>query len=274
VSRHLIRLWKSIRTSGMLNGSVAFYYYAYYRIFQHKKQSRRKVFIGEVRRPVWIRPGLSDWIVMERIFMDAEYDPISRDHDDRMNSMQQNIIASGGVPLIVDCGANIGLSSIWLAERFPDALIISIEPEESNFEILEMNAKNFPNIVPVHAAISSRSSFVRLYNSGDAPWAWRTEELDNGGLATVTMQQICNLYKDHTLMVVKIDIEGFEVNVLNDNVAWIDRLPLLIFEMHDWMIPWSGSGHSFFSSLSRDKRDYLIHGENVFAYSHRALQPL
>jgi hypothetical protein len=74
------------------------------------------------------------------------------------------------------------------------------------------------------------------------------------------------------LLIAKIDIEGAETKVLQSNTEWIDEVPLVVFEHHDmlwhWLGPWQGSGHSFFSVLSRRKREYLSKGENTFAFLH------
>lgn len=55
--------------------------------------------------------------------------------------------------MIVDVGANIGITSIFFATRYPEAKVIAIEAEKSNFDILERNARAYPSIVPVHAAL-------------------------------------------------------------------------------------------------------------------------
>jgi FkbM family methyltransferase len=253
---------------------LVYYYYFYHRLFRGQKWAIRQVRIRGVSQPVWMRPGVSDWITMERIFLDQEFDPISGRHDEAMDRLQKSIVARGGQPLIIDCGANIGLSSIWLSQRFPDAVIVSIEPEPDNFRLLALNARNFPRIIALHAAISDKASRVTLLNNDDAPWAWRTQEADSGPVAAVTIPYVTNLDKNYVLMAVKVDIEGFEINLLRDATEWVDDLPLLIFEMHDWMLPWSGSGHSFISVLSKHKRDYLLRGEHIFSYSHNALEHL
>jgi FkbM family methyltransferase len=271
LSRHFRRLVKSIRTLGLWNGGLVYYLYVRHRILRGEKWSCRQVRLKNVTQPVWMRPGVSDWIVMERIFLDREYDPISQRHDAAMDQLQSLLVAQGKRPLIIDCGANIGMSSVWLTERFPDATIISLEPEAANFEILSRTAKNFPNIIPMNVAISDRMSCVTLTNDGDTPWAWKTEETEEGGVTAVTIPYLVGLDHHYALMAVKVDIEGFEVNLFRDGAEWVDGLPLLVFEMHDWMLPDSGSGHSFFSALSRHRRDYLVRGENVFSYSHDVL---
>src|SRR5688572_21649310 len=44
-------------------------------------------------------------------------------------------------PFIIDCGANIGLSVIYLKTLSPGATILAFEPDEKNFELLSKNIK-------------------------------------------------------------------------------------------------------------------------------------
>ena len=268
--RHFVRLAKAIRHLGILNGTYVFLLYVFHRLFKRRTWDTRQVRISILPRKIWMRPGVSDWILLERIFFDKEYDCRSVSHDDFMNKLESEIVSRGKQPLIIDCGANIGLSSIWLSERFQRSIVLSIEPEPSNFRLLELNAKNYQRIQPLNVAISDHISRVSLNNDSDVPWAWRTMETNAAGVQALTIDHLLSSHQDCVLMAVKMDIEGFEVNVFRDGARWVDALPLLIFEMHDWMVPWSSSGHSFFSALSRQRRDYLIQGENMFSYSHKA----
>jgi FkbM family methyltransferase len=267
MSRHLTRLLKSIRVLGFFNGGAVYFYYFYHRLVKSQAWAPRQMRVRNISKPIWMRPGVSDWIVMERIFLDREYDPLSVDHDAAMDDLSRSIIAQGKRPLIIDCGANIGMSSVWFAERFPDATIIAVEPQPENFKILALNARNFPNIIPVKAAISDKMSRVSLSNETGTPWAWKTQESETGEVATLTIPHLANLVENAELMAVKVDIEGFEVNLFRDSTDWVDGLPLMMFEMHDWMTPWSGSGHAFLSVLVKHRRDYLVRGENIFSYA-------
>jgi FkbM family methyltransferase len=274
MKRHLIRLVKVLDTLGLINGCQVYYEYLFYRLFRSRKWDLRQIRLRPLSRPIWLRPGVSDWIAMERIFMDHEYDPISPQHDDYLNQIERAIVARGQIPVIIDCGANIGLSSIWLAERFPSSVVISVEPEPENYSVLARNASNFTRIIPVNAAVSDRQGRVALFNHGDTPWAWNTYETNSGEISAISIPHLIAQNKDYSLMVVKVDIEGFEVNLLRSQTEWVETLPLLIFEMHDWRSPWAGTGHSFFSALARVKRDYLIKGENIFSYLHSTEGPL
>src|SRR5262245_62031962 len=47
--------------------------------------------------------------------------------------------------VIVDCGAHIGCTTVYFANRFPGATIYALEPEESNFELLKRNVAPYRN---------------------------------------------------------------------------------------------------------------------------------
>lgn len=48
--------------------------------------------------------------------------------------------------VIFDIGANIGITAIWLADKFPGAKIFCFEPMPENFELLKANTSHIDNI--------------------------------------------------------------------------------------------------------------------------------
>src|ERR1700730_14900976 len=50
-----------------------------------------------------------------------------------------SLLQTDKVRVIIDCGANIGITSLFLAARYPDAMIISVEPHPENFALLKSN---------------------------------------------------------------------------------------------------------------------------------------
>jgi len=44
------------------------------------------------------------------------------------------------------CGANIGLTSVYFANRYPDARIFAIEPESENFRLLRLNSARYKTL--------------------------------------------------------------------------------------------------------------------------------
>jgi hypothetical protein len=78
---------------------------------------------------------------------------------------------------------------------------------------------------------------------------------------------------DSVPLVIKIDIEGSEIELFRTNLEWIERTPLIVIELHDWQGGWRGAGHAVFSCLSTHPRDYMQRGEHMFSFAHHTLPP-
>jgi FkbM family methyltransferase len=229
--------------------------------------------LNGVAHPISLRPGTSDWDVLHQVFVGEEYDSASQAHETIMSHFYADVLDQSEVPVIIDCGANIGIASIWYAQRFPRARIIAVEPEPGNFRILAMNAANYPNITPVQGGISDRQTRVSLTNVGDAPWAWETQECDDTGeIATFTIPDLLATVPRSRLMTVKIDIEGSEVELFRSNLDWPQETPLIVFEAHDRLFAWRGTFHAIVAALTDHPRDYIQKGENTFAFSHKLIR--
>jgi hypothetical protein len=68
---------------------------------------------------------------------------------------------------------------------------------------------------------------------------------------------------------VKIDIEGFEEELFSKNTEWVDKFPLLVIELHDWMLPRDRTSAHFLTLIATLDRDFVYIGENVFSISNR-----
>jgi FkbM family methyltransferase len=212
---------------------------------------------------------------MEQIFFDNEYDPKSPEHMRALRNYAAGLREHNRRSIIVDCGANVGFSAIWFAVQFPQAVTVAIEPEPENFKLLKLNVAAYPNIVPMQAGISDRRGTITLHNPNKQgeQWAWATRETPNGSIPTVTVPDVLSAYEDGEPLIVKIDIEGAEVELLRSNLEWVPRTALVIVETHDWLRTWGGTGHAVFSVLCQSPRDYLQRVENTFAFSHQLLAP-
>src|SRR5438128_3211500 len=79
------------------------------------KQTTFEMRIPQARYPIMLRSGTSDLATFEQIFVWEDYD-----------------LPMIGMPeLIIDGGANIGCATIYFANRFPNARIIAVEPDEA-----------------------------------------------------------------------------------------------------------------------------------------------
>ena len=152
---------------------------------------------------------------------------------------------------IVDAGANIGLSSVFLAREYPSASIYAIEPEESNFACLMKNVASYSNIVAVRAAVWPREGKLKIKNLAENHWAFEVIETSDAdeAFSGITIQALMNKFQINKIDLIKIDIEGSEREIFSDNYQfWLCRTQYLMIELHDWLN--AGSSSAFFRAIS------------------------
>jgi FkbM family methyltransferase len=189
----------------------------------------------------------------------------------RISYLKKKLTNNLDKKLIIDCGANIGTSSIFFQKLFSNSKIITIESNEKNFSLLKKNCDN--NFYNINCAIASDNFFYK-----------DIEKLDNRGNTiqisdiptqkrSVTINEIINLYKetDYNFFLIKIDIEGNEKDLFSKNTEWVNKFKIIIIELHDWMIPENQISSSFLRCISKlneqsnCRRDLLIFGENLIS---------
>jgi FkbM family methyltransferase len=184
-------------------------------------------------------------------------------------SLYQSIVASGRQPLIIDCGANIGLSARYLSETFPGARVIGVEPSSANIARARENC-TYPNVEFIEAAISSEVGRASLDDVGLGHNAYRVSQDAGGPIAVISMQSLiedCEA-RGYVPFIAKIDIEGHEAALFSNNTAWIDAFSLLIVELHDWMLPGKRNSAAFIRAMADRNRDFLLHGEHVISIAN------
>jgi len=266
---NLKRWVKAVASFGLGQGTVAYFLLTLPRLTRSDNRKLKWMRIPVLSHPIWLRPGTTDWFVMEKVFIDLEYG-LSQwpEHERAIRARYEGALERGQTPVIVDAGAHIGLAALWFASQFPQARILAVEPARENFEILQRNAAFHANITPIDAAIWDRETRVDLVNAYDEPWAWETKESAGGEVRTVTISHLLNREPNSIPLIVKVDIEGSEVQLFRSNLQWIEKTPLIVFELHDWLGGWRGAGHVVFSSLTTHRRDYMQRGENIFSFGH------
>lgn len=172
-------------------------------------------------RTVLIRLGTTDVAAFEHVFIDQEY---------KLSVLPQQ------PNVIVDAGANVGMSAIYFALRYPAAKIIAIEPEPSNFEILSKNAKLYPQIVPVHAGLWNHDDGVEIQDQGASHWS---KQIVNGShtIPSMTLPTLLKRFSLDRVDLLKIDIEGAECELFQDAQSWISRVGAICIELHDRFRP-------------------------------------
>ena len=210
-----------------------------------------------------------DYSVVRQIFVKEDYGLEKLRRANELGETYRAIIGAGRIPLIVDCGANSGMAVRYFTETYEDAFVVAIEPDASNLNAARSN--NISKKVSYRlAGIGSSDSRATIRDPGEGNWAYQVEENQDGETVIVSMDSLLGDYDQSTYVpfIVKIDIGGFEANLFEKNTEWVDRFPVLIIELHGWMLPGQANSRNFLRQVSSRDRDFVFFGENVFSISN------
>lgn len=203
----------------------------------------------QLKNPIYLRNNTSDIPTLYQVFYKMDYD----------------IDYKFEPKIIVDCGANIGLTTVYFKNRFPNSKIISVEPEISNFELLSKNTKNYDNIHLLQKGIWNKDINLKIENIGLGHWGFvtkETEKEDKNSIKAISIDSIMKKYDLDHIDILKIDIEGSEKELFEKNYEkWIDNTNCIIVELHDRFK--KGCSDSFYNAIS-NKNFFIDTKDNVF----------
>jgi FkbM family methyltransferase len=240
-------------------------------------QMRRELHRLRVQAPngashdLHFRDGTTDYLCIEQVFKLRQYSTEHFPRHPELSDYVRRQAAMGRRPLIVDAGANIGASAAYFALTYPTAKIVAIEPEANNFALLLRNTKGL-DVTCLHAGLSSSVGRLKVSNPDAAEWAYRTEAThEDSGIPSVA---IGDIYRQECAsgaaypFIVKIDIEGAEADVFARDTGWFEQTPIVIIELHDWLLPKQGTAAGFLKCIAGQPRDFISLHENVFSIAH------
>ncbi len=136
-------------------------------------------------------------------------------------------------PIIIDCGANIGLGVIYLKSLFPKANIIAYEPDDENYDVLLKNIEshNFTKVVAHKKAVWIHDQGVEFDSKGTMDSQISPEKSKTSiSIDSVKLSDV--LAQFERIYFLKIDIEGAENLVVEDCRNYIDRCENIFIEYH------------------------------------------
>jgi FkbM family methyltransferase len=167
--------------------------------------------------------------------------------------------------LIIDAGAYIGLSSLYYSFQFPDAQIIAVEPESSNFDILTKNTELHSKIKRINSGIWYKNARLKIVDSQSEKWAFTVQEVDESdldGIKAITIDEILEDSGYSEIDILKIDIEGSEKEIFSRNSEnWLKKVKIIVLELHDRLIP--GCSDSVYNALKKQEWEEYKKGEKV-----------
>lgn len=195
--------------------------------------------------PVHLRPGAADADVLISAFHGCYHLP------------------DGGLEppsLIWDLGANIGLTALQLARRFPAARVVAVELDGANFELAARNLASVADRVELIEGAVWTDPGTLEYGTPDGGGedSFRVSETGTASAAAVTLDDLRARFGDPGY--VKMDIEGAEREVLARNTDWAAHVPTINVEYH---APYDGAAC---------RRDLAALGFGAFEEHRRGLR--
>ena len=140
-------------------------------------------------------------------------------------------------PLIIDCGSNIGASILYFKKLYPRARIIGFEPFPQAFQVLKSNIQmnGLQNVTVYNLALSAQNGEQKLFYELASPLRMSVERPQGASISVGTT--ILSKYIDQPVDFLKMDIEGAELNVIEE-LNETKKLPLvnqMVVEYHHHM---------------------------------------
>ena len=175
--------------------------------------------------PVYCRAGGSDLRVFAQVLANREYRCFDQ---------------AGISGLIIDCGANIGLSTLYFLTRFPNAHVVALEPDPENFKMLARNTAAFSDRATLLQAAVWNKNTGLVFSDARAldrqEWAKTCREAEGDELPQVQafdIPTILAMSSSKRIGLLKIDIEAGELALFDESAKeWIDLVDAITIELH------------------------------------------
>lgn len=134
--------------------------------------------------------------------------------------------------IILDCGANIGISTLYFAINNPQSTVYAFEPDKIIFELLSKNIRDnqLTNVVINNQAVWTENCELSFSNKGS-----EASQIDTTGTSPTKVKaiQLSNfLSQFEKIDFIKMDIEGAEYHVIQDCANQLYKVGNLFLEYH------------------------------------------
>jgi FkbM family methyltransferase len=197
---------------------------------------------------VILRGNSTDEKVFEEVFIQQTYAPFAK-------------VARRFAPMVlIDLGANIGLSVIALDRELRPVRIVAVEPDGANFSALRENLRRaglLGRCTAVRAFAGAERGYAELVDSGNGAWGMRMGAPTGSGIPVLPLEDVILMAAEHGTglmaaergtdviatgegeragrqikVVLKCDIEGAELHLFEQLRRWEDRVDYIILELH------------------------------------------
>jgi FkbM family methyltransferase len=176
-------------------------------------------------------------------------------------------------PLILDCGANLGMASLYFKWLYPKSRVQAFEPDPATFQLLKQNiVQNNLDVEAHNCALWDEDGEVDFFvDSGNPGTLLMSTEISrmNGESIKVPACRLSN-FIDGTVDFLKLDVEGAEHKVLRDLVQTgkMSAIRQMVVEYHHRLGQHKSCLAEFLAMLEQAGFEYQVRAE-VYPVSSR-----
>jgi FkbM family methyltransferase len=230
----------------------------------------------DLSRIIRLRRETTDIRVLLQVFASHEYR--------HLETLVRQFMDPDDVRHIVDAGANIGLTTLYLSSLFKNARFVCVEPDDGNFEILSHNVRQngLSDVGLFKGGVWSESKSVSLSHGFRDGREWAITLVDQDGEETphssfgedsasvevLSINDLMGRFDFPSIDVLKLDIEGGEFAVFNSSMAAesvLAKTSFIAIEIHDE----SGPRSQIESYLNENGFLYYTVSETTFGVNLR-----
>ncbi len=211
---------------------------------------------------VFLRQGTTDSKVFDEVFIDRIYAPFAD-------------LVPSKPSVLVDLGANVGLSALFLDRRLNFDRVIAVEPDFDNLQALRRNLEDNLQVPceAIQAFAAAERGFAKVVDAGFGAWGLRMGESSDSGIPVLPLSEIVPKTQGGVLL--KCDIEGAERFLFPQIESWDHLVSFVIMELHTEFF----TMQQLRDALGQSHYEWRIHGDiaegailAVFALERGALK--
>jgi FkbM family methyltransferase len=141
-------------------------------------------------------------------------------------------------PFVVDCGANIGVATLFFKAVAPDARVLAFEPEPTAYGLLQENVRRngLADVECFQVALARERGEAALHVPAPASGGSTVHLAHGADWSTIPVhtEPLSQFIGDGRLDFLKLDVEGAEAAILDElrDSGTLERVEELVFEHH------------------------------------------
>jgi FkbM family methyltransferase len=171
-----------------------------------------------ISQDIHLRRSGSDLLTFQEVIVEEVYKPV--------------LEALSSCHTLMDLGANVGLATLYISSRYPGCRCFCVEPNPETFDVLRKNLAGRDAIAHLGAVWSSATTVTPVCDADH--YSMATVACAPGAtISALPVQQVIEKSGFTSIDLLKVDVEGAEVELFKGDLSWLSRVRAIAIEFHN-----------------------------------------